>query len=61
VTKKKFAELEFSLLHLQQSVEIPEHALSSIHLSRDPTHGPTGYRGLYTAKYFAHPTETAER
>lgn len=24
VTKKKFAELELSLLHLQQNVEIPE-------------------------------------
>jgi dynein heavy chain 1 len=28
VTKKKFAELELSLLHLKQNVEIPEAHLS---------------------------------
>ena len=28
VTKRKFAELELSLLHLQQNVEIPETHLS---------------------------------
>lgn len=31
MTKKKFAELELSLLHLQQNVEIPE-----IHLAVHP-------------------------
>jgi hypothetical protein len=28
MTKKKFAELELSLLHLQQNVEIPETVLA---------------------------------
>ena len=39
MTKKKFAELELSLLHLQQNVEIPEihliiHWLSNEQLNR---------------------------
>ena len=75
MTKKKFAELELSLLHLQQNVEIPETHLI-IHpviqraveqvssLPRRSAITDTGLSGSIvwcTAKRLAHPSEVPQR
>jgi len=75
MTKKKFAELELSLLHLQQNVEIPEThliihpviqrsveqvGLTYDRMNRQPT-APTGPSEQRTTEYILHPAATIKR
>ena len=75
MTKKKFAELELSLLHLQHNVEIPEtHLIIHPVIQRAvdqvralnyllclATYWAVGDCNGLTTEYFAHPRKDLER
>lgn len=75
MTKKKFAELELSLLHLQQNVEIPEtnliihpviqRAVEQVNLialwTKVTAYSSAGPSKWYKTKHLTHPSKTSQR